>query len=165
MGARAVYVVSGPTGDGFRAASDRPGGWMNANMRTTFLKIVRRAGLQPWPRLFHNLRASCETDLMKTNPIHCVCSWLGNTPTVALRHYLQVLETDFEQAAGGGAKSGAVVVQKAVQSGAGGSGLETTEATKTLPEKGFRRLVSAAVASRPLSLMGDAGFEPAISSV
>jgi hypothetical protein len=34
----AVYVVGGPTGDGFRAAADRPGGWMNANMPTTVLK-------------------------------------------------------------------------------------------------------------------------------
>ncbi len=27
------------------------------NMRTTFLKIVRRVGLEPWPKPFHNLRA------------------------------------------------------------------------------------------------------------
>ena len=161
----AVYVVGGATGDGFRAAADRPGGWMNANMRTTFLKIVRRAGLQPWPRLFHNLRASCETDLMKNHPIHCVCSWLGNTPTVALRHYLQVVEADFERAVGGGAKSGAVAVQKPVQSGADKNDLETTEATKTLPKKSFRRLVSAAVTSRPIIQVGDTGFEPVTSSV
>jgi hypothetical protein len=31
-------------------------GWMNANLRTTFEKVVERAGLTPWPRLFHNLR-------------------------------------------------------------------------------------------------------------
>lgn len=161
----AVYVVGGPTGDGFRAAADRPGGWMNANMRTTFLKIVRRAGLQPWPRLFHNLRASCETDLMKNHPIHCVCSWLGNTPTVALRHYLQVVETDFERAVGGAAKSGAVALQNPVQSEAAGIGRETTEATETLPEKSFRRLVSTSVVSRPVNLMGDTGFEPVTSSV
>jgi integrase len=161
----AVYVVGGPTGDGFRTAADRPGGWMNANMRTTFLKIVRRAGLRPWPRLFHNLRASCETDLMKNHPIHCVCSWLGNTPTVALRHYLQVVETDFERAITGGAKCGAVVVQNAVQSEVGGSGQKLTEATETLPEKSFRRLVTASVVSRPVNLMGDTGFEPVTSSV
>lgn len=164
-GEDAVYVVGGPTGDGFRAAADRPGGWMNANMRTTFLKIVRRAGLQPWPRLFHNLRASCETDLMKDHPIHCVCSWLGNTPTVALRHYVQVLESDFERAVGGAAESGAVTLQNPVQSGANGVGQKTTEATETLPQKSFRRLVTTNVNSRPDCLMGLAGFEPATSSV
>ena len=28
------------------------------NLRTTFLKIIQRAGLQPWPKLFQNMRAS-----------------------------------------------------------------------------------------------------------
>ncbi len=161
----AVYVVGGPTGDGFRAAANRPGGWMNANMRTTFLKIVRRAGLQPWPRLFHNLRASCETDLMKNHPIHCVCAWLGNTPAVALRHYLQVVESDFERAVGSGAESGADVVQKPVRSGDNGRTPETTEATETIIPKGFRHFVSVAVRSSPHSLVGDTGFEPVTSSV
>jgi hypothetical protein len=101
-------------------------------MRTTFLKIVLRAGLQPCPRLFHNLRASCETDLMKDHPIHCVCSWLGNTPTIALRHDLQLVEADFEKAVGGGAKSGTVEVQNAVQPEADLSVKEMLEATNTL---------------------------------
>src|SRR5579872_856397 len=48
----AVYVVD----ERFRKGAMGPGGWLNANLRTTFEKIVRRAGLQPWPRLFHNLR-------------------------------------------------------------------------------------------------------------
>ena len=34
-------------------------------------------------RLFQNLRASRETDLMKSFPIH-VCAWIGNTPGIAL---------------------------------------------------------------------------------
>ena len=34
------------------------------NLGTTFEKIVLRAGVQPWPRLLHNLRASCVTDAM-----------------------------------------------------------------------------------------------------
>ena len=31
----------------------------NANLRTQFLRIIAKAGQEPWPRLFHNLRASC----------------------------------------------------------------------------------------------------------
>jgi len=69
---------------------------------------IRRAGLQTWPRLFHNLRASCETDLMKDHPIHVVAAWIGNTPKIALAHYRQTLEGDFEKAVKGGAESGAV---------------------------------------------------------
>ena len=30
----------------------------NANLRTQLQKIIKRAGLKPWPKLFHNLRAS-----------------------------------------------------------------------------------------------------------
>jgi integrase len=113
----AEYIVPGD----YRLSSQKPGGWGNTNLRSTFLKIIRRAGLQPWPRLFHNLRASCETDLMKRFPIHVVCAWIGNTPKIALGHYLQTLDADFKNAVGG-AKSGAVAVQNAVQSATGGEG-------------------------------------------
>jgi hypothetical protein len=112
-----LYIVPGD----YRLSSQKPGGWGNTNLRSTFLKIIRRAGLQPWPRLFHNLRASCETDLMKRFPIHVVCAWIGNTPKIALGHYLQTLDADFKNAVGG-AKSGAVAVQNAVQSATGGEG-------------------------------------------
>ena len=78
-----------------------PAGWMNANLRTTFGKIVRRAGLQPWPRLFHNLRASRETELVETYPVQVVTSWLGNTPAVAMRHYLMTTDEHFEAAVRG----------------------------------------------------------------
>jgi hypothetical protein len=32
------------------------------NLRTTFMKLIAHAGHEPWPRLFHNMRASCATD-------------------------------------------------------------------------------------------------------
>ncbi len=60
-------------------AANGPSGWVNCNLRTTFEKIVRRAGLEPWPRLFHALRASWETDLAREYPITTVCRWIGNT--------------------------------------------------------------------------------------
>ena len=57
-----VFVVGGPQGQRYREASQGPNGWVNANLRTTFGKLVRRAGLKQWPKPFHTLRASCETD-------------------------------------------------------------------------------------------------------
>ena len=75
----------------------------NANLRTTFTKIIRRAGVKPWPKLFHNLRASRETELAATYPIHVVCEWIGNSAAIAAKHYLTVREEDFERAAQGGA--------------------------------------------------------------
>jgi hypothetical protein len=62
------------------------------NLRSVFEKLVRRAGLVKWPRLFQNLRSSLETDLMRDHPIHVVTAWVGNTPKIALGHYLQTLE-------------------------------------------------------------------------
>ncbi|MBX9626744.1 MAG: hypothetical protein K2X82_23280 [Gemmataceae bacterium] len=140
-----AYVGGGKTGDGYRGAADRPGGWMSANLRTTFEKIVRRAGLMPWPRLFHNLRASRKTDLMQHHPIHVVCSRLGDTPAVALRHYLTVQDRDFEKALSAGAESGAVVVQNPVQSAAVGGRPQTTQTPQLPVGVGDGRPVSPAV--------------------
>ena len=92
---------------------------MNANLRTTFDKVIRRAGVNPWPRLWHSLRASCESDLAQTFPLATVTKWLGNTPSVALRHYVDPTESAFERAATwvpeSGAKCGAREAQKAAQ--------------------------------------------------
>lgn len=32
-------------------------GWKAVNLRTTVMKIVRKAGVNPWPELWRNLRA------------------------------------------------------------------------------------------------------------
>jgi integrase len=70
----------------------------NANLRTQLNRIIGKAKLDPWPKLFQNLRSTRETELIRVHPVHVVCEWLGNTPEVALRHYLQVTDDDFEQA-------------------------------------------------------------------
>lgn len=53
------------------------------NLRTNLLRIINRAGLTPWPKLFHNLRASCETDLMRVFPAKPVTDWLGHSVSIA----------------------------------------------------------------------------------
>jgi len=69
-----------------------------ANLRTQLCRIIRRAGLEPWPKVFHNMRASRETELTARFPLHVVCEWIGNTATIADKHYLRVTERDFEAA-------------------------------------------------------------------
>lgn len=59
------------------------------NLRTQLLRIIRRVGLEPWGRLFHNMQASRQTELTDEFPAHVVADWLGNTPEVADRHCLQ----------------------------------------------------------------------------
>ena len=62
------------------------------------MKIIRRAGLKPWPKLFQNLRSTRETELADDFPIQVVCDWIGNTEAVAAKHYLQVTEDHFAKA-------------------------------------------------------------------
>ncbi len=73
-------------------------GWVNCNFRTQFKRIIHNAGLEPWPRLWHNLRASCESDLAQSFPLAVVAKWLGNTPSIALRHYVDPTDAAFQQA-------------------------------------------------------------------
>ena len=91
----AVYVVGN---ESYRKKANTPGGWRNCNLRTQFGRILKRAGLEPWPRLFHALRASRETELAAEYPVHVVTSWLGNTPKIAMKHYLMTTEADFAKA-------------------------------------------------------------------
>ncbi len=71
----------------------------NANLRTQLERIIRRAGLEPWAKPFQNLRSTRETELAQSYTPHVDCSWIGNTGGVAIKHYLQVTDTDFEKAA------------------------------------------------------------------
>ena len=83
----------------------------NANLRTQLLRIIERAGLKAWPKLFQNLRSTRETELTETFPIHVVCAWIGNSQAVAAKHYLQVTDEHFERAASDNSKA----VQNPVQ--------------------------------------------------
>ena len=73
-------------------------GFHTANLRTQFAKIIRRAGLEPWPKLWQNLRSSRETELAEHFPAHVVCRWLGNSEPVAREHYLQVHDEHYHRA-------------------------------------------------------------------
>ena len=77
------------------------------NLRTTFMKIVARAGCKTWPRLFQNLRASCETDWVEKHPAHECAAWLGHSPAIAAAHYLQARNHHFEAVVNAGRKSDA----------------------------------------------------------
>jgi len=74
-------------------------GWAGCNLRSTLEKIIKRAKVSQWTRLWHSMRASCETDLAREYPLAVVAKWLGNTVAVAMRHYVDVTDADFERAA------------------------------------------------------------------
>lgn len=145
----------------------RPG----ANLRTTAEKAIERAGVATWPRLFQNLRASCETDWATKYPAHVCAKWLGHSPTIAAQHYLQVRDAHFRDAIEGaagssnpsGAKSGA-------ESGARAAHFEaqqpTAEGCKVsqsgnpiATNRGRNSLSPAADENRRNSKVGNTGFE------
>ncbi|HHH76270.1 MAG TPA: integrase [Phycisphaerae bacterium] len=68
------------------------------NLRTQACRIIRRAGLEPWPKLFQNLRSTRETELAEEYPVQVVCEWIGNSPAVAAKHYLQVTDDHYKKA-------------------------------------------------------------------
>ena len=71
-----------------------------SNMRTHFQRIVFRAGLETWDRLFQNLRESRANDLWSQFPDHVAGAWMGHSKRVAVQHYLQVTDEQFQKALG-----------------------------------------------------------------
>ena len=70
-----------------------------SNLRTVFMKILKRAGIKPWPKLFQNLRSSRSTELITQGfPAYVVAAWLGHSVKVANTHYNQVTDDHFRQA-------------------------------------------------------------------
>jgi integrase len=61
-------------------------------------QIIQLAGLKRWPRIWHNMRASRITELSDKFPVQVVSTWMGNSPEIALRHYLSVTDSHWEQA-------------------------------------------------------------------
>ncbi|MFO0795922.1 MAG: tyrosine-type recombinase/integrase [Gemmataceae bacterium] len=111
-----THVVGG----NLLARASGPTGWKNCNLRTTFEKLVSRAGLEPWPRLFHNLRSSRETELLEEFPVHVVAQWMGHDAKVSLKHYAQTTEDHFDRATRG-AESGAQAAQNPAQQATAGT--------------------------------------------
>ncbi len=128
----------------------------NQNLRTQFQRILRRAGVPAWERLFHNMRASRETELTEDYPLHVVCSWIGNTAAIAAKHYLQVTDAHFAKAActppkQGGAECGALPAEKGAQNAAQPSvASDRTATTKTKKARQNR----AKMHSSAITLMG-----------
>ena len=132
----------------------------NANLRTRFTKIIKRAGEKPWPKLFHNLRASRETELAAEYPIHVVCEWIGNTAAIAAKHYLTVREEDYERAAQGGAESGAQAAHFPAQQIAAGNGNESGKTAQADSGLSFTPLSACCDDSLRNGLVPPRGLEP-----
>ena len=52
----------------------------------------RAAGVPLWPKPFQNMRATRETELIDAFPVPTVAAWLGHSPEIALKHYIQIVK-------------------------------------------------------------------------
>ncbi len=132
------------------------------NLRTQFTRIIRRAGLAPWPKLWVNLRATRATELAARFPGHVAAAWLGHSPAVAAEHYLSVRDSDFAAAIGDSATHGeGSSAAKALHHN------PLISANTQLPVSKIRGLDANNGHCRGLegSALGDAGLEPATSRV
>lgn len=138
-------------------------GKSEAYFRTGLMKILKRAGVKPWPKLFQNLRSTRQTELEELFPTHVVCEWLGNSPRVAQRHYLQTTDDHFAAAVRtpSGAPIGAPI-RAAHPSALPSCTPQAATATCENPEKNG---VARHAATGDAVLMGDEGLEPPTPSV
>ena len=134
------------------------------NLRTHFERIIKRAGVTAWPKLFHNLRASRETELMREHDLATVCKWIGNSPAVAAKHYAMCvdLDADFQRATGRKAKGAAQNPAQSVAVSAGKAQESANASNEKRPE-----IPSVTDSSRclPNNQVGDTGLEPVTSRV
>ena len=96
----------------------------NVNLRTQFQRILRRAMIEPWPRLFHNLRASFQTDVCEQFPAHVAATWCGNSLATAEKHYLTTTEDHFRRATAEGIGEREKVAQNPTQLMTARAGIE-----------------------------------------
>jgi len=143
-----------------------------ANLRQQFERILLRAGLSPWPRLFHNLRASRETELMREYDLATVAKWIGNSPEVAARHYATSvdLDGDFRRAAGLGAQAQQKAQQSAAESreyegqGRTRPGVRENETAKIIGDVARCPSEASGGIRANFTSMGRRGLEPLTSS-
>jgi len=133
----------------------------NSNLRTQLERIIGKAGLAPWPKLFQNLRASRATELASEHPAHVAAAWLGHSTIVANKHYWQVTDDDFTKAIRAGAQAAQNPAQQAHAHGSNESHVERPARKKTPDLLGSAALCET-LQSRGV---GDEGLEPPTSTV
>ncbi len=129
--------------------------WRSAdqNIGTAFRKLLKRAGIKPWPKLFHNLRASRQTELLAEFPVKDVCEWIGNSQPVAMKHYAMATDDSFQRAICGSTR-GSIRANHEISE----ADTQNEKPPETKASEGFRDLVMT-------KSIGPAGLEPATNGL
>ena len=140
--------LEGPFREAFEAAEEGavfccpqyPESTANQHYRKRIMRALVKAGVEPWPKLFINLRATRATELVTKHPAHVAAAWLGHSPEIARKHYLSVTEADYERAQGA-AQNPAQQEREVPETLCGNDGAEmTVRKTKTRPYRALHRI-------------------------
>jgi integrase len=71
---------------------------LKQNLRTTFDKIVKHAGLDVFPSPFRNLRMTRSNEVYRRWGAFKESQWIGHSGRVREDHYLSITDDDFEAA-------------------------------------------------------------------
>lgn len=153
-----LALAEADPGPGYVIAKHRKTG---LNLRTYLLKILAKAGVKPWPKLFQNLRSTRQTELAREWPEYLVCAWMGNSRVIAREHYLQVTDEHFQQAA----QNAAHLAQKATQYPVARDSMSLSENRQEGPENADYPLIGATNGQTGRKEMGGTGLEPVTPSV
>jgi integrase len=66
--------------------------------RNWLLSAIASAKVEPWPKIYHNLRASLRSDLKTRFAASTLNAWFGHSTRVAEEHYEMVGNEDWEKA-------------------------------------------------------------------
>lgn len=69
-------------------------------IRSRVLKSLKRLNVDPWAKLFVNLRATRATEIEDRFGAKAESDWIGHGADVALRHYLMVSDSKWDEAVG-----------------------------------------------------------------
>ena len=72
------------------------------NWWTILKRRVLQAGIEPWPKLWQNLRVSCCIEIATDFPEFVENQWCGHTGSIARKFYLKASMEHFERAVGRG---------------------------------------------------------------
>ena len=68
------------------------------NLRSGFLSLIKKAGVEAWPKVVQSLRASCSSDFARTLAPHIAAAICGHTQQIAQEHYWMVSTSDLKGA-------------------------------------------------------------------
>ncbi|GAB5444346.1 MAG: hypothetical protein Fues2KO_46950 [Fuerstiella sp.] len=112
----------------------------NTNLRTETQRLLKRVGEEKVQRFYQNCRSSRQTELEVEYPLHVVCKWMGNSESVAKRHYLKVRDRDFERAATVGVSQGVQNTSESTETETNAARLKTQKAPKNTHSPGLPML-------------------------